>query len=119
MIRRPPRSTLFPYTTLFRSPVLAGDLVEPLDGLRHLLVLLLLKPLAHLVGHLAPYLLGRVFADVRDDDGDLARLDLARRLGDDLEDERVDVVGAGQEDVALRPALAALRDELVDRKSVV
>src|SRR5258706_12174339 len=24
MIRRPPRSTLFPYTTLFRSPVPAG-----------------------------------------------------------------------------------------------
>src|SRR3712207_7010152 len=24
MIRRPPRSTLFPYTTLFRSPVRAG-----------------------------------------------------------------------------------------------
>src|SRR5256885_4326160 len=24
MIRRPPRSTLFPYTTLFRSPVLGG-----------------------------------------------------------------------------------------------
>src|SRR5258708_38318846 len=24
MIRRPPRSTLFPYTTLFRSPRLAG-----------------------------------------------------------------------------------------------
>src|SRR2546422_7648250 len=24
MIRRPPRSTLFPYTTLFRSPVAAG-----------------------------------------------------------------------------------------------
>src|SRR3712207_7935696 len=35
MIRRPPRSTLFPYTTLFRS--LALDAVEPalevLDGL--------------------------------------------------------------------------------------
>src|SRR2546428_6206501 len=30
MIRRPPRSTLFPYTTLFRSLV-AGDL-EALDG---------------------------------------------------------------------------------------
>src|SRR3712207_8111992 len=28
MIRRPPRSTLFPYTTLFRSPVV----VKPLDG---------------------------------------------------------------------------------------
>src|SRR5688572_32042304 len=25
MIRRPPRSTLFPYTTLFRSRLLAGD----------------------------------------------------------------------------------------------
>src|SRR5258708_19171891 len=25
MIRRPPRSTLFPYTTLFRSAVLEGD----------------------------------------------------------------------------------------------
>src|SRR2546430_11403332 len=25
MIRRPPRSTLFPYTTLFRSRVLGGD----------------------------------------------------------------------------------------------
>src|SRR5436190_2991842 len=33
MIPRPPRSTLFPYTTLFRSPLLlaAGDL--SLDGL--------------------------------------------------------------------------------------
>src|SRR5438445_5618328 len=28
MIRRPPRSTLFPYTTLFRS----GDLEAPLDA---------------------------------------------------------------------------------------
>src|SRR5437870_7333932 len=28
MIRRPPRSTLFPYTTLFRSP---ADIGEPLD----------------------------------------------------------------------------------------
>src|SRR2546429_380608 len=27
MIRRPPRSTLFPYTTLFRSPSLAGNVV--------------------------------------------------------------------------------------------
>src|SRR3712207_7245706 len=32
MIRRPPRSTLFPYTTLFRSVVLA-DLLA--DGLLH------------------------------------------------------------------------------------
>src|SRR2546426_1147352 len=32
MIRRPPRSTLFPYTTLFRSH--AGVLARPLDHLR-------------------------------------------------------------------------------------
>src|SRR2546423_11741941 len=29
MIRRPPRSTLFPYTTLFRSAVEAGRKVRP------------------------------------------------------------------------------------------
>src|SRR3989441_8666281 len=36
MIRRPPRSTLFPYTTLFRSPVPlrreTGDLLMAADG---------------------------------------------------------------------------------------
>src|SRR5256885_6633238 len=34
MIRRPPRSTLFPYTTLFRSVVGAGVLVPLVPG-RH------------------------------------------------------------------------------------
>src|SRR2546422_3526822 len=29
MIRRPPRSTLFPYTTLFRSPVEEGEVAVP------------------------------------------------------------------------------------------
>src|SRR2546430_10060673 len=29
MIRRPPRSTLFPYTTLFRSEILARNTVTP------------------------------------------------------------------------------------------
>src|SRR5260370_23590641 len=29
MIRRPPRSTLFPYTTLFRSPCAGGDVYSP------------------------------------------------------------------------------------------
>src|SRR2546427_12451925 len=33
MIRRPPRSPLFPYTTLFRSPQLASDDV-PINPLR-------------------------------------------------------------------------------------
>src|SRR5258708_26208231 len=34
MIRRPPRSTLFPYTTLFRSRTLSSDFAE-LDLLHH------------------------------------------------------------------------------------
>src|SRR3712207_9174942 len=33
MIRRPPRSTLFPYTTLFRSPGLPGIDTVPLTNL--------------------------------------------------------------------------------------
>src|SRR2546422_8295787 len=33
MIRRPPRSTLFPYTTLFRSPPLQGlELAHPVEA---------------------------------------------------------------------------------------
>src|SRR2546427_7457411 len=35
MIRRPPRSTLFPYTTLFRSPVGAAEDVRGLDVAVH------------------------------------------------------------------------------------
>src|SRR3712207_7337625 len=39
MIRRPPRSTLFPYTTLFRSIVLlAGDLAQAGQCLRDALL---------------------------------------------------------------------------------
>src|SRR2546430_3181356 len=34
MIRRPPRSTLFPYTTLFRSPVAYTKLAELVAHLR-------------------------------------------------------------------------------------
>src|SRR5256885_2629249 len=32
MIRRPPRSTLFPYTTLFRSPLFDHPLARDLDA---------------------------------------------------------------------------------------
>src|SRR3712207_8867169 len=32
MIRRPPRSTLFPYTTLFRSALVVVDASEPLQS---------------------------------------------------------------------------------------
>src|SRR5258706_1641748 len=32
MIRRPPRSTLFPYTTLFRSHIISGSCLKGSDG---------------------------------------------------------------------------------------
>src|SRR3712207_8940949 len=35
MIRRPPRSTLFPYTTLFRSPVAARGALPCPPAVRH------------------------------------------------------------------------------------
>src|SRR2546428_1483803 len=35
MIRRPPRSTLFPYTTLFRSEQGIGDLLADVAGAEH------------------------------------------------------------------------------------
>src|SRR5256885_15844758 len=34
MIRRPPRSTLFPYTTLFRSLVTCGAPIEAINSVR-------------------------------------------------------------------------------------
>src|SRR2546422_7185686 len=40
MIRRPPRSTLFPYTTLFRSRQLKLDRLKSPDGFPELLPLL-------------------------------------------------------------------------------
>src|SRR2546427_9711260 len=60
MIRRPPRSTLFPYTTLFRSHVRDGHVVaagEPfergLDAGRRLPEALPARVLAQLVEHFA------------------------------------------------------------------
>src|SRR5258708_26843714 len=38
MIRRPPRSTLFPYTTLFRSQAIQADTVKALKGISGLVV---------------------------------------------------------------------------------
>src|SRR3712207_8120623 len=54
MIRRPPRSTLFPYTTLFRSVVLAKGPDE--DAILGIVLVLLLVPvtLIDLDHHLIP-----------------------------------------------------------------
>src|SRR3712207_8218793 len=48
MIRRPPRSTLFPYTTLFRSGLRDGDLVEGVAVHEHEV-----RAVAVEVGHIA------------------------------------------------------------------
>src|SRR3712207_9323774 len=57
MIRRPPKSTLFPYTTLFRSGHPAHDLLERrLGATRHLRPLL--HPLRGLLDQLADLLGG-------------------------------------------------------------
>src|SRR3989442_14475649 len=42
MIRRPPRSTLFPYTTLFRSPKIAAVEIDP-ESIGNLMFLHLLR----------------------------------------------------------------------------
>src|SRR2546430_5493741 len=46
MIRRPPRSTLFPYTTLFRSQKRLSDLPFVQQRVPHLLELLVVKVFA-------------------------------------------------------------------------
>src|SRR3712207_7375499 len=62
MIRRPPRSTLFPYTTLFRSLVdrdaLADDLLlEPVEGELRLLAVIGVLGRVHRAGVLLEHLL--------------------------------------------------------------
>src|SRR5258708_25647635 len=42
MIRRPPRSTLFPYTTLFRSPFVLGERTDLVTLATNVLILSLL-----------------------------------------------------------------------------
>src|SRR2546430_11718670 len=56
MIRRPPRSTLFPYTTLFRSPLTtAPSLTSPRTGRFHSLAALVSRALTGRLdpGHVA------------------------------------------------------------------
>src|SRR3712207_2156009 len=77
MIRRPPRSTLFPYTTLFRSPLSDARLLAHLEGLDDVLdldvverpetdaALVALADLGHVVLEATQRLDGQV---VRDDD---------------------------------------------------
>src|SRR2546430_11307641 len=52
MIRRPPRSTLFPYTTLFRSRLPAGTALDSTLGSHHVLEMILVG----IVALLGPWL---------------------------------------------------------------
>src|SRR5258708_21819301 len=64
MIRRPPRSTLFPYTTLFRS-LAGGD-----EGLDQVVLLADEVQVAHVAGRVRTGFLGKLFtlAHGADDD---------------------------------------------------
>src|SRR2546430_11568936 len=53
MIRRPPRSTLFPYTTLFRSQALGDAVADAAQGFVERLARDFLRPAAHLGGRAA------------------------------------------------------------------
>src|SRR3712207_2531769 len=93
MIRRPPRSTLFPYTTLFRSDLLVLRLEHALEGRLDLLDRLVDDRVVPDVDALAG--------------GELGGL----ALGPDVEAEDDDVVGQRQVDVALGDAADAAVDD--------
>src|SRR5256886_10275759 len=104
MIRRPPRSTLFPYTTLFRSPVVAQVLreIELEDPM----------PADHAEGR-APPLRGELHAavwHVLDQPRFGEPLHHAAHRGRSDLEHRGDVAGRGE---------AALAREMVDRLEVV
>src|SRR3712207_9515729 len=102
MIRRPPRSTLFPYTTLFRSPV---DLTEVDAGLHAVA-----QRLQAAGGVLAVQseVEGEVVAGARADDQKGHPV-----LGRDLRDQRLRTVPAGHTE-QVRPAGEGVPGQLLD-----
>src|SRR3712207_9500128 len=97
MIRRPPRSTLFPYTTLFRSRDGDGDLAPTVREL---------PPVGDHLGRRVP-----VEAVVLDQVARVPRLRPPREVRGGAHDGHADVSGHGDGDhVAVDP---------LDRKSVV
>ena len=94
-------------------------LVQMFRRLGRLFLLFALHSLAYFGGHLAANVIRRIFAGVRDNHRDFARLNLFRRLENHFEKQRVNVVGAGQQDVFLRTALAFAVDELMAILKVV
>src|SRR2546425_8769953 len=72
MIRRPPRSTLFPYTTLFRSVIAAQPVRRVLH--RHLVLLQGRRGLAVAAQHVAELLAHRIQAVLHRSEEDTSEL---------------------------------------------
>src|SRR5256885_5819405 len=118
MIRRPPRSTLFPYTTLFRSG--SGDLFDRISGSRPAAspVFEIMQPLPGFRDFLPDDCAARnyIFARWRDVarrygfvewDGPLLEpTDLYRKKsGAEIVDQLFNFIDKGEREVALRPEL--------------
>ena len=95
------------------------SLVQMLRRLGRLFLLFALHSLAYFGGHLAANVIRRIFAGVRDNHRDFARLDLLRRFENYFKKQRIDVISAGQQNVLLRTALAFAIDELMAILKVV
>src|SRR6185369_5610211 len=67
---------------LLHGAVFVVELVEPRRRLREMLLFFAFEPLTNLRGHRTAHVFAGVFADVRYNDGDFARLDLFGRLRD-------------------------------------
>src|SRR3712207_2089191 len=115
MIRRPPRSTLFPYTTLFRSP-LTTDTGAPFPDRDLLLFCAFLAVLVTLVGQ------GLTFAPLvralglRADEADQARLrNEARAASVEAGIARLDELAGEQHDHVDDEAIESIRTQLQAR----
>src|SRR5437016_9882786 len=96
MIRRPPRSTLFPYTTLFRSFADLGERIHEAVLLHRDVILYANRQFASLIGVDRVQLIGRRLADlVPPEYSELVSENIRRRLAGEPAAERyeVDMVG--------------------------
>src|SRR3712207_3618195 len=112
MIRRPPRSTLFPYTTLFRSP-LTTDAGAPFPDRNLLLFCAFLAVLVTLVGQGLTFVPLVRALGLRADEADQARLrNQARIASVEAGLARLDELQAEQHDDVDDRAIETIRDQL-------
>src|SRR2546422_11565339 len=111
MIRRPPRSTLFPYTTLFRSPEEGGTRPEPVEVRGHFerrhLRADVLGAVIDRIAVLAPHDLVERVRDVDGTDVAVAVPPEPDRIHD-LSAERAHRGGSNQEPVGVEVLVAAV-----------